>query len=66
MNNYYKQTMVYQFPVATDNSCAIAKAISLVLADIFVAGVRFYRCGVGAIELESQKAFQQPDLFIAR
>ena len=61
--NYYKQTMIYKFPVATDNSCDIAKAISLVLADIFVAGVRFYRCGVGAIELES-RAFQQPDLFV--
>jgi DNA polymerase V len=62
-NNYYKQTMVYHFPVATDNSCAIGKAISLVIADIFVAGIHFYRCGVGAIELESRK-FQQPDLFI--
>jgi DNA polymerase V len=62
-DNYYKKTMVYKFPVATDNSCDIAKAISLVLADIFVEGVRFYRCGVGAIELES-RVFLQPDLFI--
>ncbi len=62
-NNYYKQTMVYKFPVATDNSCDIAKAISLVLTDIFVEGVPFYRCGVGAIELES-RIFQQPDLFM--
>ncbi|TWX65530.1 Y-family DNA polymerase [Colwellia demingiae] len=62
-DNYYKQAMVYKFPVATDNSCDIAKAISLVLADIFVEGVRFYRCGVGAIELES-RTFQQPDLFM--
>jgi DNA polymerase V len=62
-DNYYKQTMIYKFPVATDNSCDIAKAISLVLADIFVQGVRFYRCGVGAIELES-RTYQQPDLFL--
>jgi len=62
-DNYYKHAMVYHFPVATDNSCDIAKAISIVLADIFVVGVRFYRCGVGAIELESRE-FQQPDLFI--
>ena len=60
---YYKQAIVYKFPVATDNSCDIAKAISLLLEDIFVEGVRFYRCGVGAIELES-RAFQQPDLFM--
>jgi len=62
--NYYKQVMIYKFPVATDNSCDIANAISLVLTDIFITGVRFYRCGVGAIELES-RTFQQPDLFVA-
>jgi DNA polymerase V len=62
--NYYKQAVVYKFPIATDNSCDIANAISLVLADIFVEGVRFYRCGVGAIELES-RTFQQADLFMS-
>lgn len=61
--NYYKQALVYRFPVATDNSCDIAKTISLVIHDIFIQGLNFYRCGVGAIELESRK-FQQPDLFI--
>jgi DNA polymerase V len=61
--NYYKQTIVYRFPVATDNSCDIAKAVSFVLADIYIPGVLFYRCGVGAIELES-KRYQQPDLFL--
>lgn len=62
-NDYYKQTMLYTFTLATDNSCDIAKVINLVLADIFVEGVRFYKCGVGAIELESS-SFQQPDLFL--
>ena len=37
--------------------------MSLVLADIFIQGVRFYRCGVGAIALESRR-YQQPDLFL--
>jgi len=59
---FYKQAMVYKFPMATDNSCDIAKAISTVLTDIFMVGVKFYRCGVGAIELESRR-FQQADLF---
>jgi len=62
-DNYYKQSIIYSFPQATDNSCEIAAAISFTLTDIFVAGVRFYRCGVGAIELQSS-AFQQGDLFI--
>ena len=62
-DNYYKQSMIYQFPVATDNSCDIAQAISAIIKQIFVPGVRFYRCGVGAIELESRR-FQQSDLFM--
>jgi len=60
--HFYKQAMVYKFPVATDNSCDIAKAISIVLSDIFITGVKFYRCGVGAVELESRK-YKQADLF---
>jgi DNA polymerase V len=62
--NYYKQTMVYTFPIATDNSCDIAKAVTLMLAEIFISGVQFYRCGVGAIVLES-KQYQQADLFLS-
>jgi DNA polymerase V len=62
--NYYKQTMVYTFPIATDNSCDIATAVSLMLAEIFISGVQFYRCGVGAIVLES-KQYQQADLFLS-
>jgi len=61
--HYYKQAIVYRFTTATDNSCEIANAINQILADVFLQGVKFYRCGVGAIELES-RAFQQPDLFL--
>lgn len=61
--NYYKQALVFKFLVATDNSCDIANAISLIINNIFIEGTRFYRCGVGAIELES-RSFQQPDLFM--
>jgi len=61
--NYYKQSIMYQFPVATDNSCDISSAISSVLNEIFVKGVLFHLCGVGAIELESRH-FQQSDLFM--
>ncbi|MDP7591656.1 MAG: Y-family DNA polymerase [Litorilituus sp.] len=60
---YYKQAIGYRFPNATDSSCEIASAISQVLANIFLQGVQFYRCGVGAIQLES-RAYQQPDLFL--
>lgn len=55
--------MVYQFPMATDDSCELAKAVILVINEIYIAGVRFYRCGVGAIQLESEM-FRQSDLFL--
>lgn len=62
-NQYYKKTLVYEFPIATDNNSQIASAISFVLSEIFKQGVYFYRCGVGAITLESLQ-YQQPDLFM--
>lgn len=61
--NYYKKSLIYHFPVSTDNSCELARAIDEVIAEIFVHGVSFYRCGIGAIELES-RSFMQPDLFV--
>lgn len=63
-DNYYKQAIVYKFPVATDNSCDLAKAVNMMLKNIFIEGVRFYRCGIGAIELESRR-YQQADLFLS-
>ena len=59
---YYKKSLIYEFPVATDNTCKIAFGVSCVLDNIFLSGVSFYRCGVGAIELVDSK-FLQPDLF---
>ena len=61
-NQYYKKSIVFEFPVATDSSSQIASAISIVLQDVFQIGGYFYRCGVGAISLESQQ-YRQPDLF---
>jgi len=40
----------------------LAKAVSDVINDIFKVNTRFYRCGIGAIELESE-LFQQADMF---
>jgi len=60
---YYKQTIVYPFIMATDNSCEMAQAINYTIDSIYHEGVRFYRCGVGAIELVS-KEFIQTDLFM--
>lgn len=61
-DHYYKKSIIYEFPVATDNTLKIAEGISYVFDSIFLNSVNFYRCGVGAIELENTK-FQQQDMF---
>ncbi|ARD45866.1 Y-family DNA polymerase [Colwellia sp. PAMC 21821] len=60
--NYYNKSIMCEFPVATDNTLNIANAISTAFDSIYASGVNFYRCGVGAIELENSH-FQQHDLF---
>lgn len=61
-DNYYNKSIMCEFPVATDNTLNIANAISTAFDSIYASGVNFYRCGVGAIELENSH-FQQHDLF---
>ena len=54
--------MLYDFPIPTSDTKVIANAVSDVINDIFKANTRFYRCGIGEIELESE-LFQQADMF---
>ncbi|MFT5815097.1 MAG: DNA polymerase V [Psychroserpens sp.] len=61
-DNYYNKSIMCEFPVATNNTLNIANAISAAFDCIYASGVNFYRCGVGAIELENSE-FQQHDLF---
>jgi len=62
-NAYYKRSLVYEFPIATDNTFVLAGAVQSVLPSIFQAGISYYRCGVGALELTSMQ-YQQGELFI--
>ena len=59
---YYKKSLLYDFPIPTSDTSVIANAVSDVIDDIFKPNTRFYRCGIGAIELESE-LFQQADMF---
>jgi len=61
-DNYYKQSVIVQFPQATNNTLVMANAVTSALPSIFRQGVLFYKCGVGAIELESNR-YRQPDMF---
>ncbi len=60
--NYYKKSLIFEFPTATNNSQRMAAAVSHVIEQIYLPHIPFYRCGVGAIALESEK-YQQQDLF---
>ncbi|MGB2742781.1 MAG: Y-family DNA polymerase [Cognaticolwellia sp.] len=61
-DHFYSKSIVYEFPVATNNTLHIANAIAAVFNCIYESRVNFYRCGVGAIELENSQ-YQQQDLF---
>lgn len=61
-DNFYKRSFLYDFPVPTSDSRILANAVSEVLPHIFASGVRFYKAGIGAIDLVSEK-FIQEDLF---
>ncbi|NQZ28727.1 MAG: Y-family DNA polymerase [Colwellia sp.] len=61
-DSYYKKSVIYEFPIATDNTLKLVGAISYVFDSIYRQGISFYRCGVGGIELENSQ-FQQEDMF---
>jgi len=60
---YFKKGITYEFPLATDDVFKVSAAVSESLGVLYAPGVPYYRCGVGALKLESC-AFKQPDLFI--
>ncbi|WP_105212986.1 Y-family DNA polymerase [Pseudoalteromonas sp. T1lg22] len=61
-DNFYKRSYLYDFPVPTNDSRIIANAVSEVLPYLYAPGVRFYKAGLGAIDLVSEQ-FMQADLF---
>lgn len=60
--HYYKRAFIHEFPVASNDATVFANAVNAVLNTIYKAGVRFYKCGIGAIELEDEM-HHQADLF---
>jgi DNA polymerase V len=61
-DNFYKRSFLYDFSVPTSDSRVLANAANEVLPQLFSKGVRFYKAGIGAIELVSEQ-FMQADLF---
>jgi DNA polymerase V len=61
-DNFYKRSFLYDFPVPTSDSRVLANAVNEVLPQLFSKGVRFYKAGIGAIELVPEQ-LMQADLF---
>ena len=58
--NYYSKRICIEFSSANDNTLYIASNVANAAKRIYAPNVRFYKCGVGAIELNAN---YQPDLF---
>jgi DNA polymerase V len=61
-NKYFQRSLVYTFPVGTCDISVVATAIKLMMKELYKEGVHYYKCGVGAVQLESAE-FTQADLF---
>jgi len=59
---YYRQSVFHRFSVPTADTRLLMQACTAALARIFQPGVRFYRCGVGLLDLRDTHS-QQSDLF---
>ncbi|WP_434363048.1 Y-family DNA polymerase (plasmid) [Parasalinivibrio latis] len=53
---------VYRFPFPADDTTVITKAVASLVPALFQEGVRYYKVGVGLVDLVSA-AHVQPDLF---
>lgn len=62
IDTYYRQSILHEFPAPTGDTSIIANAVSTLVDTIFRKNVRFYKCGVGLIELVDATHYQQ-DLF---
>lgn len=59
---YYKKSLIYDFTVPSADSRVLVHAVTSLFDQLYQPGVMFYKCGVGALELNSVQ-FQQADLF---
>ncbi len=62
-DNYYRKSYLYDFTVPTNDSRVLANAVNQVLPYLYAKGVRFYKAGIGAIELTAEQ-YMQTDLFL--
>ena len=59
-DNYYRNAVRVDFSTPTDNTVHITSSVANAVQSVYMPNVRFYKCGVGAVELIS---IHQADLF---
>lgn len=59
---YYRKSVFHHFSVPTADSRVIMAACTAAVESIFKQGIRFYRCGIGLLDLSDATAYQH-DLF---
>lgn len=59
---YYRKSVFHHFSVPTADSRVIMAACTEAVDSIFKKGVRFYRCGIGLLDLSDETSYQH-DLF---
>ena len=59
---YYKRSVYHQFTVPTADTREVIKGAAAAIAQLYMPGVRFYKAGVGLVDLRD-KNFVQGDLF---
>ncbi|MDK1289768.1 Y-family DNA polymerase [Pseudoalteromonas umbrosa] len=61
-NDYFKKSFIKELPVSSNDATVFANAVESTFSQLYKPGVRYYKAGVGAIELEDD-VFQQSDMF---
>jgi DNA polymerase V len=61
-NGYYRKSVFHHFDTPTNDSRLFLNACTIALEALYKKGVRFYRCGVGLLDI-SDKSNVQFDLF---
>ncbi|CAH9052116.1 Protein UmuC [Pseudoalteromonas holothuriae] len=60
--HYFKKSFIQELPVSSNDLTVFANIVANVFSQIYSPHVRYYKAGVGAIELEDD-VYQQADMF---
>ncbi|QJR82153.1 Y-family DNA polymerase [Alteromonas pelagimontana] len=60
---YYRKSLLFPFSTPTKDTRQIISAVSDGIDALFMKGIKFYKCGVGLVDLVSENEHRQQDLF---